>query len=89
LGSGNSNVEVIYFYYAYSNTAGTELMLCGRISDQGLIDNATVLTGDGTTAKAKTHIPFVAVSFDGQDGQDMEAYALSLDSANYAGTGLH
>ena len=64
-------------------------MLCGRISDPGLIDNATVLTGDGVTAKARTHIPFVSVSFDGQDGQDMEAYALALDSANYVGMGSH
>jgi len=61
-------------------------MLCGRISDTSLISSAPVLTGVGESiAKAKSHIPFVYVSFDDQEGQEMESYALSLDS--YVGVG--
>ena len=64
-------------------------MVCGRISDPDMIDNAVVLTGDGANAKANAHIPFVSVSFDDQEGQGMESYALSLDSYTNDDTAEH
>jgi len=90
LGSGTHLGDVIIFTSSYSHTARAEFMLCGRIYDTVLVNNAPVLTGVGETiAEARTHLPFVSVSFDDQEGQKTESYALSLDSYTNDDTAEH